>query len=159
MNTSPQACSINRHILIAADESENTGRAVAYVAHMLGGTQGFKITLINVVSVPPADFFVSAEEKKLWVEANESKSKTVLESCRKTLEDAGFDRLYVEMRMKTGEYPSIAEVILNEAVKIGAGTIVLGRRGISKKEEFIYGSTSNKILHSQKSCTALWVVE
>jgi nucleotide-binding universal stress UspA family protein len=69
------------------------------------------------------------------------------------------DEQAVELRMKTGEYPSIAEVILNEAVQIGAGTIVIGPRGISKKEEFIYGSTSNKILHSQNSCTALWVVQ
>ena len=51
------------------------------------------------------------------------------------------------------------QAILEEALELGAGTIVLGRRGISKKEEFIFGSTSNKILHSRKSCAALWVVE
>jgi nucleotide-binding universal stress UspA family protein len=52
----------------------------------------------------------------------------------------------------------VAQAILEEALALGAGTIVLGRSSISKKEEFIFGSTSNKILHSRKSCSALWVV-
>ncbi len=159
MDTSTQLCSINKHVLIAADESENTERAVAYVAHMLGAAQGFTITLINVIAVPPSDFFVSSEERRQWIGSNEAKSKMVLESYRKVLLSAGFSGNSVELLMKTGEYQSIAQVIIDEAIRIGAGTIVLGRRGISKKEEFIYGSTSNKILHSQKSCTALWVVE
>jgi nucleotide-binding universal stress UspA family protein len=75
------------------------------------------------------------------------------------LMSAGVDGEFVNVCMKTGVYPSVAEVILNEATLVGAGTIAIGRRGISKQEEFIYGSTSNKILHSQKSCNALWVIE
>ncbi len=159
MDISTQSCSINKHVLIAADESENAERSVAYVAHMLSGTQGFTITLINVIAVPPSDFFVTPEERRQWIELNETKSRVALERYLKMLVNAGFSRNSVELLMRTGEYQSIAQVILDEALRIRAGTIVLGRRGISKKEEFIYGSTSNKILHSQKSCTALWVVE
>jgi nucleotide-binding universal stress UspA family protein len=64
----------------------------------------------------------------------------------------------VEIKVKIGNFPSVAQAILEEALALGAGTIVLGRSSISKKEEFIFGSTSNKILHSRKSCSALWVV-
>jgi len=159
MQPSWQACMINRHILVAVDESDNAKRAVTYVALMLSGLQGFKVTLINIVSVPPDDFFANSGERVSWIEDNETTSKLVLEGFRKMLIDAGVDGEFVKVCMKTGEYPSIAEVILNEATHIGAGTIALGRRGISKQEEFIYGSTSNKILHSQKSCNALWVIE
>jgi nucleotide-binding universal stress UspA family protein len=150
---------INRHILIAVDESDNAKRAVAYVALMLSGLQGFKVTLITIVPVPPDDFFANTEERVSWIGDNEAKSKLVLEGYRAMLINAGVDEEFVSICMKTGEYPSVAEVILNEAAHIGAGTIALGRRGISKQEEFIYGSTSNKILHSQKSCNALWVIE
>jgi nucleotide-binding universal stress UspA family protein len=38
------------------------------------------------------------------------------------------------------------------------GTVVIGRRGISRKEEFIFGSTSNKILHTARDCS-VWVIE
>jgi nucleotide-binding universal stress UspA family protein len=159
MGASGQACMINRHILIAVDESENAKRAVAYVALMLSGLQGFKVTLINIVPVPPDDFFINTGERASWIKDNEAKSKLVLEGYREMLMSTGVDGEFVNVCMKTGVYPSVAEVILNEATLISAGTIAIGRRGISKQEEFIYGSTSNKILHSQKSCNALWVIE
>jgi nucleotide-binding universal stress UspA family protein len=159
MEASWQACMINRHILVAVDESDNAKRAVEYVALMLSGLQGFKVTLMNIVPVPPDDFFVNTEERGSWIKDHEAKSKLVLEGYRETLIKSGVDGEFVKTCIKTGEYPSVAQVILNEATLIGAGTIALGRRGISKKEEFIYGSTSNKILHSQKSCNALWVIE
>ncbi len=54
---------------------------------------------------------------------------------------------------------SIAETILDELRERSAGTLVVGRRGITKKEEFIYGSTSSKLLHAQKNSAAMWVVE
>jgi nucleotide-binding universal stress UspA family protein len=159
MESLGQACMINRHILVAVDESENAKRAVAYVAHMLGGLQGFTITLINIVPVPPDDYFVKADQRALWIRDNEAKSKQILDDYREMLGNAGIDRTSINVCMKTGEFSSIAAVVLDEAKRIGAGTIAIGRRGISKKEEFIYGSTSNKILHSQKSCNALWVIE
>jgi len=89
----------------------------------------------------------------------EIKSKIVLDNCRNTLIGSGFENDTVEGRMMAGDFPSVAQAISDEALALGAGTIVLGRRGISKKEEFIFGSTSNKILHSRKSCAALLVVE
>jgi len=159
MQPSGQACMINKHILVAVDESDNANRAVQYVALMLGGLQGFKVTLINIVAVPPEDFFTNAGQRASWIADNETKSKRVLQGFRETLVKSGVDGQSVEISMKTGEYTSVAQVILDEATLIGAGTIALGRRGISKQEEFIYGSTSNKILHSQKSCNALWVIE
>jgi hypothetical protein len=42
--------------------------------------------------------------------------------------------------------------------KLACGTVVIGRRGISKKEEFLFESTSNKIIHTAKDC-AVWVIE
>lgn len=38
---------VNRNILIAVDASENSRRAVQYVAGMLGGMKGFKATVLS----------------------------------------------------------------------------------------------------------------
>ncbi|MGO9380163.1 MAG: universal stress protein [Dissulfurispiraceae bacterium] len=159
MESSQEVCHINRHILIAADESDNANRAVSYVARMLGGLKGYRVTLINIVPVPPDDFFLTAEERLSWMTDKETKSKIILENYRNMLIESGFEGDTVEGKMKSGDFPSVARAILEEAAEIAASTIVLGRRGISKKEEFIFGSTSNKILHSRKSCAALWVIE
>jgi hypothetical protein len=63
----------------------------------------------------------------------EIKSKIVLDNCRNTLIGSGFDGDTVEGRMIAGDFPSVAQAISDEALALGAGTIVLGRRGISKK--------------------------
>lgn len=159
MGSSARACPINKHVLIAVDESENAERAVYYVSFMLAGLKGIKATLINVVALPPEDFFVNEEERRKWIEQHESNADKILKEYKNLLVSSGFEKDDVAVLKKLGEYPSVAKVIFDEALGIGAGTIVLGRRGISKKEEFIFGSISNKILHSQKNCLALWVVE
>jgi hypothetical protein len=54
--------------------------------------------------------------------------------------------------------PSIAECILLESGKADRKTIVAGRKGRSRSEEFLFGSISNKIVSHARNCTA-WVVE
>jgi len=56
------------------------------------------------------------------------------------------------------ECTSLAECILDEQRRLSCGTVVIGRRGISRKEEFMFGSTSSKILHTAKDCS-VWVIE
>ena len=51
----------------------------------------------------------------------------------------------------------MAQDILEVLKDGGFGTVVIGRRGVSKAEEFLFGSVSNKIIHSVKDCT-VWVV-
>ncbi|MCJ7616010.1 MAG: universal stress protein, partial [Desulfobacterales bacterium] len=37
-------------------------------------------------------------------------------------------------------------------------TVVVGRQGLSRTEEFLFGSTSSKIVNYARNCT-VWVVE
>jgi hypothetical protein len=53
---------------------------------------------------------------------------------------------------------SIAQDILHVVKEEGLGTVAIGRRGVSKAEEFMFGSVSNKIIHSGRDCT-IWVVQ
>ena len=52
----------------------------------------------------------------------------------------------------------MASCIIRELEELKCCTVVIGRRGISKKEEFIFGSTSSRILHDAKNC-AVMVIE
>jgi len=52
---------------------------------------------------------------------------------------------------------SIALEILDYARAGDYGTVAVGRRGVSKAEEFLFGSVSSKIVHNAKNCT-VWVV-
>ena len=70
-----------------------------------------------------------------------------MESCRSPLREAG------ECSIGT----SIALELLRLAEEGGYGTVVVGRRGVSKQEEFLFGSVSTKIIHAAKGL-AVWVV-
>lgn len=148
----------DKHILIAVDESENAKRAVLYVADFLGGFPGFRVTLLNIIPEPSEDYFNTDEERREWIESHRSKAKQMLENYRQILIQSGFIEDKVAARVDVRDCPSVAECILDEQEKLESCTVVVGRRGISKKEEFIFGSTSNKILHMAKNCS-VWVIE
>lgn len=148
----------NRNILIAVDESENAARAVSYVRDFLAGFPGFHVTLITIIPEPPEDYFMSESERTAWIKDKNASSKSILEVYLKMLIEAGFRDEDVKAYAVMKECTSIAECILNEQEKLACGTVVIGRRGISRKEEFIFGSTSSKILHTARNC-AVWVIE
>lgn len=148
----------NRNILIAVDESENAARAVSYVRDFIAGFPGFHVTLITIIPEPPEDYFMSESERTAWIKDKNASARSILEVYRKMLIEAGFRDEDVKAYAVMKECTSIAECILNEQEKLACGTVVIGRRGISRKEEFIFGSTSSKILHTARNC-AIWVIE
>ncbi len=148
----------DRHVLIALDESDNAQRALLYAADFLGGVPGFRVTLLCIVPEPPDDYFDTDQNRQQWIEDQRAKAEGLLRKYRRILIQSGFGEDKVALLVEVKKCPSVAECILDEQRKLGCCTVVVGRRGISKKEEFIFGSTSSKLLHSGKNC-AVWVIE
>jgi len=157
-NGSPENASGTRNILIAVDNSENARRAVQYVADLLRGLPWFRVTLLTIISQPPEDYFTGKQEQEKWIADQNTAADKMLEGYRKILVQSGFQENAVETKTTMTFCPSISECILNEQKALQSDTLVIGRRGISKKEEFMFGSTSNKLLHSTKNCS-IWVIE
>jgi nucleotide-binding universal stress UspA family protein len=156
---SKQACQIqDRHILVAVDGSENDKRVILYVADFLGGVPGFRVTLITIVPEPSEDYFETDEERRAWIKEHCSRLEKMLRNYREVLIQSGFSEDKVVVKVEVRNCPSISDCILEVQKKLECCTIVLGRRGISKKEEFLYGSTSSKVLHCGRNC-AVWVIE
>ncbi len=159
MTTNETSCPAeDRHILIAADESENARRAVLYVADFLGCVPRVFVTLLRVIPEPPVDYFKTGEERSSWIELQKSQAAVMLDNYSRILVQAGFTENKVEQRVEISSCPFIADCILNAQQRLKCGTLVIGRRGISKKEEFLFGSTSSKIVQSARNC-AVWVIE
>jgi nucleotide-binding universal stress UspA family protein len=148
---------MNKKILIAVDESDNAARAVDYVARMLGGIAGFTVTLLHVIPDPEEDFFPSAEDRQAWLKSYSERMQSVLDEYRRRLLQSGFEDSAVEVVVNRRYCPSMAECILDERATLDHGTIVVGRQGLSRSEEFLFGSISSKIVNHAKNCTA-WVV-
>ena len=148
----------NRNILISVDESENASRAVDYVAQLLGGLEDFRITLLHVIPEPEEDYFRTEEEKERWLEQYREKMDNRMENYRRRLIDAGFAEDRVKVRITMRFCPSMAKCILQERDQLEYSTIVVGRQGLSRSEEFLFGSISSKIVNHARDCT-VWVVE
>ena len=148
---------INKNILIAVDESENARRAVSYVGQLLGGLPGFKVTVLHVIPDPEEDYFPDQKEKDKWLARTKQKVDSMLVDYRQILINAGFAEDDVSTRSTLRYCPSMAECILAEREETYFDTIVVGRQGVSRSEEFLFGSISSKIVNHAENCT-VWVV-
>lgn len=148
----------DRHILIAVDESKSAQRALLYVADFLGGQTGFRVTILRVIPEPSEDYFDRDGDRYRWIEEQHSRAAEMIGNYRRILIQSGFEEDKIEHVILTGFCRSVAECILEQQKELGCCTVVVGRRVISRKEEFLFGSTSSKMLHTAKSC-ALWIIE
>jgi 2,4-dienoyl-CoA reductase (NADPH2) len=132
-----------KKILIAMDGSENATMAAAYAADMLANRTDVTITL----------FHIKTDESI----KDESGIKEMMDIARSILIKAGIPEkaINIEIRQKKA---GMGNDILNEIVEAGYGTVVVGRRGVSRANQLLFGSVSNKIVQNTKDCT-VWVVE
>jgi len=148
----------NKNILISVDDSENSARAVAYTGQILAGGRDYKIILLHIIPDPEEDFFPSRSDQQRWLAHYREKMALQLEDYRKVLITHGFAAEDVSIEIKLRSCPSLAECILTERAISGCDTIVVGRQGLSRSEEFLFGSVSSKIVTHGNRCT-VWVVE
>jgi nucleotide-binding universal stress UspA family protein len=148
----------NKNFLIGVDDSENSKRAVTYVGQLLAGMQACKIMLLHIIPEPEADFFPDLRDQNRWLSRYQQKMTNLLETYRQKLIDHGIASDDISVRIKQRFCPSMAECILHEREKLHCDTIVVGRQGISRSEEFLFGSISSKIVTHARRCT-VWVVE
>jgi len=148
----------NKKIMIAVDESGNARRAVLYVKHLLSGISGFKVLILHVIRQPEEDYFPTSADRDKWLGEYKQQVDAMLAHYRQLLIVAGFDPGDVSVRSTLRSCPSLAECILAECKQTQCGTIVVGRQGLSRSEEFLFGSVSSKIVNHARDCT-VWVVE
>ena len=146
-----------RHLLAAVDESANSRRAVMYLADFFYGQPEVFITLLSIIPEPSADFFATAEEMQTWLEERRAVLNKALLDYRLILLSAGFAEQQISCRLLEKKCNSISEAILEEQDKLRCCIVAVGRRGLSHNEEFIFGSTSSRVLHHARNCAVLVV--
>ena len=148
----------DKHLLVAVDDTESSKRAVLYVADLLGGLPGFTVTLCSIIPAPEQDFFDREEQERLWIKENKAQAEKLLGHYRQMLIQSGFPEDKVRIRPFVNTEKSFADAILAMRCDHTCCTVVVGRHHKSKTEEFLYGSTSSRLVHEAKNC-AVWVVE
>jgi nucleotide-binding universal stress UspA family protein len=138
-------------LLIAMDSSPDALRTVEYVGAMLAKTD-WQVSLFHVIR-GVEDWMAEAQEEFYQAE------KTIVdlfEQAIARLKKAGVKADLISTKTVT-RVPSRAKAIYEEARHGGYGTIVVGRRGLSRVEDFFIGRVSNKVMQLAKDM-AVWVV-
>jgi nucleotide-binding universal stress UspA family protein len=155
---------MEKKILIALDDSENSLRAVEFVTRTF--TPDHEITLFSVLQDVTAlyehyspeltpyfltqrDAFTSIDDKKRDL------IQEAAEKAKDLLVKAGFEDKSIKVKIEE-QKKGIARDIINEA-GTGYDAIIMGRRGLSGLTGFILGSVSQKVLHSVKNISVVVV--
>jgi nucleotide-binding universal stress UspA family protein len=147
----------DKNILVPIDSSEGAMRAVEHVAATLGGFD-FKIHLLHVIR-GMMDFHETVPHlflPKIGLEDAKKETQAVFDRAKRCLTNAGFKVNQITTKITT-DAQSRAEAIIQEAREQDYGTIVIGRRGLSKVQEFLMGRVSSKIIQTVRN-RAVWVV-
>jgi len=80
----------------------------------------------------------------------------VFEEAKRRLFDYGFKPDQIKTKVISG-VSSVSRAIVQEAEKGGYSPIVIGRRGLSKFQEFFMGSVSNQVIQLGIE-QAVWMV-
>jgi nucleotide-binding universal stress UspA family protein len=149
-------------ILVAVDGSENSKRAVDHLSFILGSCKDERIEIL-LLNIRPGFITFSGP---LYIPNLPSltDSKTdyqkrilaFLDQCEAILQEAGISPRQIKRKMVM-KSADIARGIIMEAQRGGYGTMVMGRRGISKAQEFFMGSISNKVLQ-QAGDESVWII-
>jgi len=135
-------------ILLATDASKEALKTVDYIGTMLSESDS-EVTLFHVVRA--IDYLI----QDAW-ETPHKTGEVLLNIGMRRLKKGGLSDDQISAKIVTG-MTSRANAIVEEAKKGGYGTIVVGRRGHSRVEEFFMGRVSNKVIQLAKKM-AVWVV-
>jgi len=154
-----------KKILLAVDASPSSMKAVDFVAALLGG-HGYEICIFHAIvglsaikfELPEGDEPDSPEIKIPDNCIGVFKSKTVqlFQVIKEKLLTSGFEPKKISEKIITGAHDR-ADAVIREAESGGYGTIVVGRRGLSKVEAFFMGRIGHQVVYGGKKFT-VWVV-
>jgi nucleotide-binding universal stress UspA family protein len=146
-----------KRIIIAIDESPRSINAVEYVGSIAGHLDGVHLCLLHIYPEPPPGYYQTGATLDDYKNEQEERAKMLFGQAKKILQGHGVAPHAIASRCQIAGGLSISAAILELQTKEEYGTIVVGKRGISKAEEFLFGSISNALIHNGRDI-AVWVI-
>lgn len=142
-------------ILMAYNDSDSANAALACLMRMSACPEQSVITLLHIFRKP-----TGSEEMmgKKFMQSAPTRIREVMEKTRRKLIAAGFPPDQVLLAIVDTPYPTVADGIIDQVRKGAYDLVVLGRRRLSKAEEFVLGDTSIRLVRALEG-TAVLVVK
>ncbi|NWF55428.1 MAG: universal stress protein [Syntrophaceae bacterium] len=154
-----------KKVLIALDADEAALEVTRFAGRMLQGLKGVEILLFHfcgpyceILDPPKSD--EAREVFEYLVNRERGKVSAIFAQAQKILSDAGFGDSTVEVRFEADTsltQKKASRQILAAAAQGNFGTVILGRKGITRAREFRLGSICLRTVAEAENC-AVWVV-
>ncbi|MFW2366784.1 MAG: universal stress protein [Desulforhopalus sp.] len=146
-----------KNILVAVDEMESSIRAVNYVGHVTQDVSNVSICLLHIYPEPPPDFYVNGGLIDEYQSEHIGRAELIFQRGKEILIKGGLMREAIYCTTHMAEGKTISDTLLEVRRMGNFGTVVTGKRGVSKAEEFLFGSISNTLARHCNEFTA-WIV-
>ncbi len=142
-------------ILMAFNESSSSQSALDALVQIASCPEQSSITLLHVYRKP-----TGSEELmgKKFMQDAPTRIKEAMEKARLKLVDAGFRLDQIKLLFVETPYPTVADGIIDQFAKATYDLVVIGRKKMSKAEEFVLGDPSIKLVRALDG-TAVLVVK
>ena len=143
---------MNNSILVAFNDSISSRAVVDFLSKVCLSHDDSMITLLHLFRKPSASEELMG--KKYPGERRERMTKA-LESAKENLIDGGFQPENIKIEIVTESYPTIADGIIDQCKKNNVDIVVIGRKRMSKAEEFVMGDVSVKLIRALEGVAVL----
>ncbi len=131
----------HHRFLLAVDNATASQRELQYVNDIIQSKTDVKLHLLHIYPDPPPDYYTQGGNESDYTKEFEEQAAIIFEQCRGILTNINPQQIITSSIMT--ENQSLSDIILSKQKEYQCDTVVLGKRGISKAEEFLYGSVSN----------------
>jgi len=127
---------------------------IDFVANLPLRREDFRITLLHVYRKPAA-----VEELMGQRFTNEQliRFQSVLEESRVKLVQQGFPPEKIKINLELEPYDTVTDGIIDQFNKGDFDMVVIGRKSMTKAEEFVLGDISVKLIREMKGASVLVV--
>ena len=141
-------------ILIAMNDSVSSRAALNFLVRLVLCPEDCQITLLHVFRKPTATEELMG---KKFTEQQPMRFRTMLEKAKEKLIECGYNPNLIETLMVSDPHPTVADGIIDQCKKRHYDIVIIGRKRMTKAEEFVLGDVSVKLLRSLEKMAVLVV--
>ncbi len=146
-----------KRFLIAVNGTEASTKALNYFGALFGPAKDIECILLNIYPAPPPHYYQSGKSLSDYQQEKEEGAQAIFKESEDILLQHGISPEIIKTKCVMADNKTISQVILDGREEEDCGTIVVGKRGVSKAEEFLFGSISSNLIHQNANFT-VWVV-
>ena len=141
-------------ILVALSDSISSQFMIDFVVRLPLCREEVSLTLLHVYRQPAA---VGELMGQRYTREQPTKFSSLLEHARDKLVESGFLADRITLNLVDSPYPTVADGVIDQINKGDYDMVAIGRKNMSKAEEFVRGDISVKLLRALEGLCLLVV--